>query len=137
MLLMIAAFWTGFLARPPLTPTQTLASFFEAWETGDRTRAQAILLRPERLWDNFERDVRSLHLVKIDRPDQAVVREAEYRQRHSDLPWLSRVIILRATFDVQFHQEGSMTNGRNVYSFYLVREWPWSPWLISDWTSQP
>lgn len=64
-------------------------------------------------------------------------REVEYRHRRSDLPWFSRVVIVRATFDVQFYREGSMRNGRNVYSYYLVRESPWSPWLIADWTSQP
>jgi hypothetical protein len=115
------------------TPTETLTAFFEAWSTGDRKAAEALLIRPNRLWHDFGRDVKSLRLVKIDRPFRAVEREKEYQERGG----FAQVVILRATFDVEFHRDGSMNSGRNVYSYFLVRKWPWSSWRVADWTSQP
>jgi hypothetical protein len=119
--------------QPSLTPEQTLTAFFEAWATGDRKTAEALLLRPNRLWHDFGRDVKSLRLVKIDLPFRAAERQEEYRKSRG----FSQVVILGATFDVEFHRDGSMTSGRNVYSYFLVRKWPWSSWRVSDWTSQP
>lgn len=71
LLLVAVAFWAGIASRrvgqPSLTPEQTLTAFFEARATGDRETAEALLLRPD-LWHDFGRDVKSLRLVKIDRP---------------------------------------------------------------------
>lgn len=136
LLLVSIAFWTGILwtrVDQSLTPEQTLIAFFHAWATGDRQTAEALLLRPERLWRDFGKDVKSLRLVKIDLPLRAAERQEDYRNSRG----FSQVIILRATFDVEFHRDGSMTSGRHVYSYFLVKKWPWSSWRVSDWTSQP
>lgn len=137
LLLVAGAFWIGITAgrvgQPSLTPEQTLTAFFEAWATGDRNTAEALLLRPDRLWGDFGRDVRSLRLVRIDRPLRADDRQEEYRKNRG----FSRVAILRATFDVEFHRDGAMTSGRNTYSYFLVKKWPCSAWRVSDWTNQP
>lgn len=137
LLLVAVALWAGIAARrvgqPSLTPEQTLTAFFEGWATGDRKTAQALLLRQDRLWHDFGRDVKSLRLVKMDRPFRAEERQEEYRKSRG----FSQVVILRATFDVEFHRDGSMTSGRNVYSYFLIKMWPWSSWRVSDWTSQP
>lgn len=94
MLLVAVAFRAGaawrLVGQTSLTPEQTLTAFFEAWATGDRKTAEVLLLRPDRLWHDFGRDVKSLHLVEIDRPFRAEQREVEYRQRHSDLSLFSR-----------------------------------------------
>lgn len=119
------------------TPEQVLSEFFGAWERGDVQTARALLDRKDRLPDNFGADVLSLRLIRLDRQAGTNPHAVEYRQMQSDLMPFARVAMIRATFDVSFSREGSMNSGRNVYTYFLVKRWPWSPWRLRDWTSRP
>lgn len=136
VLLTTVALWAGFrlyrLTEPLLTPEQTVAAFFHAWAEGDRQTAEGLLLDPNRLWDRF--DVKSVELLAIGPASDVLQREARRKQKELHL---YQVVVVRATFYVQFRQEESMRNGTHGWSFFLVRRWPWSPWRILDKTSAP
>lgn len=114
------------LPRP--TPEQVLEDFFAAWASGEVAQAKSLLLRPERLWDRFGADVRSVRLVAIRR---SPTKDFGRRNR------LYQVVALRATFDAAFVREGSIPSGRSTYTYFLARKYPWSPWRIADWTTAP